>query len=70
MQAPLARALTGRAWSYTVLSASALSLTAVFGVLADAGWTLEQALLGGALVGLVLAAAGMMVQQRVRQGFP
>lgn len=65
MQPAIARALTGRLWRMLSLSACALGLTAVFGVLVDAGWTLAQSLLGAILAAALLGLASILVQQRV-----
>lgn len=68
MQPTLTRALTGRAWSYAMLSIAALSLPASFGALLDAGWSAPRSLLGAVLGALLLVLAGVAVQHRARQG--
>lgn len=72
MQQPvIAHALGGRLWRGLVAGTAALGLTAVFGVLVDAGWGLAQATLGAVIAGALLGLAGILVQQRVaQQGSP
>ena len=69
---PLARALTGRAWSLTVVSAASLGTTATFAVLVDAGWSLAQGFLGAIIVGALLALGALVARHQAdtRQGEP
>lgn len=72
MQAPvLARVVGGPLWRGLAAAVAALGLTAVFGVLVDAGWGLGQAGLGAVIAGALVWLAGILVQQRVAgQGSP
>jgi hypothetical protein len=62
----IVRALGGRLWSGLVVTIGLLGLTAVFGVLVDAGWPLGKSFAGAALAGTLLGLGGVLVRQRIR----